>query len=390
MSNMNKILVENLKPGMVFDRDVFIDESTKLVDARVPLTSNDIKRLMTWGVIEVETAGSPLVDEIPEQKNEEIVKEKDIVENYTDLLKKRRSLIEVTNNAHKEVNIVYNAIRKDETFIIDGIRKAVADIVSIVRANPSVFLFLYGLREEKDYLVAHAVNVTFYAVSIGISLKYSVEQLINMGVGTMLINSGMLKVPVYITHKQSNLTEQEYNQIKTHPIHGYKSLRQLGDVTEEIAVVSLQHHEFFDGKGYPRGLRGDGISEFARIAAIADSYEAQVSNRSYKKRVFFYHAMKNLLSSGVSKFDPVILRVFLSQMSVYPIGSLVEINDGTIGIVIGSVSEKPLRPVLKIIIDTNGNKVEETKLLNLLQETSFYITKALDENDAGLDIYDHL
>jgi HD-GYP domain-containing protein (c-di-GMP phosphodiesterase class II) len=390
MSNMNKILVENLKPGMAFDRDVFIDKSTKLVDAKVPLTANDIKRLMTWGVLEVETAGSPLVGEMPSQKNEEIVEEKDIVENYKDLLKKRRTLIEVTKNAHKEVSDVYGAIKKDDTFAVDGIKKAVADIVSLVRANPSVFLFLYGLREDKDYLVSHAVNVTFYAVSIGISLKYSVEKLINLGIGTMLINSGMLKVPVYIIHKQSNLTEQEYNQIKTHPIHGYKSLRQLGDVNEEIAVVSLQHHEFFDGKGYPRGLRGDGISEFARIAAIADSYEAQVSNRSYKKRVFFYHAMKNLLSSGVSKFDPVILRIFLSQMSVYPIGSLVEINDSSIGIVIGSVPQKPMRPVVKIIIDSKGVKVDETRLLNLLQETSFYIAKALDENDAGLDIYDHL
>ena len=155
-------------------------------------------------------------------------------------------------------------------------------------------------------------------------------------------------------------------------------------------MVCLQHHEHYDGKGYPRGLKGNDIDEFARIAAIADCYEAQISNRSYRKKVDFYHAMRNLLASGVSRFDPVLLRVFLSRMSVYPIGSIVELNDGTVGIVIGSIPEKPLRPIIKLVLDRSRRRIENTVIINLLQESSLYIARVLDEAEAGINIFEVL
>ena len=100
--------------------------------------------------------------------------------------------------------------------------------------------------------------------------------------------------------------------------------------------------------------------------------------------------MKNLLASGVNKFDPEILKIFLSRMSVYPIGSLVELNDKTIGLVIGSVTEKPLRPIIKLIFDSNHKKIEETQIINLLEDTSKYITKVLNEKDSGINLFDVL
>jgi hypothetical protein len=100
--------------------------------------------------------------------------------------------------------------------------------------------------------------------------------------------------------------------------------------------------------------------------------------------------MRNLLSSGVNRFDPVILRVFLSRMSVYPIGSIVELNDGSIGIIIGSVPEKPLRPMIKLIFTKDKVRIENTIILNLAADASLYIVRALDEADAGINIFDVL
>ncbi len=277
-----------------------------------------------------------------------------------------------------------------EPFDTEELEQSVENIIMLLKENSNVFLFLYGLDEGKDYLVMHSVNVTFYALIMGLALKYPPHRLKELGMGTLLIDAGMTKIPVYIIHKQSNLTEQEFKQIKTHPLHGYKALRQLADINENIAIVSLQHQEQFDGKGYPRGIKGNEIHEYARIAAIADSYEAQISNRSYREKVDFYHAMRNLLSTGVNKFDPVILRVFLSRMSVYPIGSIVELNDKSIGIIIGSIPEKPLRPIIKLIFRAEGNKLEDTMILNLLDQTSFYITKVLNEKEVGINIFDVL
>jgi HD-GYP domain len=402
MPKMKKIPVEELRPGMVYDKPIYVDNNNMLISAKTPIKESDIKKLMTWGIIEVETAGTLIKrieqgvewisdrgDKRPE-KPLDTENEKKIVTDYNELLKKRKSLIEVHNRARNAVDIAYKAIKKNMPFETRDLEDAVQGIVRLLKENSNIFLFLYGLDEGKDYTHTHSVNVAFYALIIGTALKYSPIKLNDLGLGMLLIDAGMVKLPVYIIHKQSNLTDQEYNQIKTHPLLGYKALKELGKIKESSAIISLQHHEQFDGKGYPRGLRGNDIDEFARIAAIADSYEAQISNRSYRKKVYFYHAMRNLLSSGVNKFDPVILRVFLSRMSVYPIGSIVELNDGSIGIIIGSGPEKPLRPILKLIFDKDRKRIENTVIISLLTEASLYIIRALDESEVGINIFDVL
>ncbi|MBN2159107.1 MAG: HD-GYP domain-containing protein [Spirochaetes bacterium] len=402
MAKMRKIPVEELRPGMVYDKPIYVDSNNMLITANSPIKEADIKKLMTWGISEVETSGilvkrvapgseqlQAKIEKAPD-KSPESESEKKIVTDYNDLLKKRKVLLEVHSRARNTVDAAYKSIRNNIPFDTRDLEDAVQAIVKLLKENSNVFLFLYGLDEGRDYTLTHSVNVTFYSLIIGLALKYSPIKLNDLGLGTMLIDAGMVKLPVYIIHKQSNLTEQEYNQIKTHPLLGYKALKDLGKIKENSALISLQHHEQFDGKGYPRGLRGNDIDEFARIAAIADSYEAQISNRSYRKKVYFYHAMRNLLSSGVNKFDPVILRVFLSRMSVYPIGSIVELNDGSIGIIIGSVPEKPLRPIIKLIFDTSRTRIESTVIINLLAESSLYIVRALDEAEVGINIFDVL
>lgn len=383
---MKKIMVEDLKPGMIYDKAIYVDKNNMLVPGNVQVKEEDIKKLMTWGVTEVETAGNLITG----NNNSSERQAQKIVANYNELLKKRKKLIEIYQETRTAVDRVYTYIRNNEPFDIDDLKKCIDDIIQITNENSNIFLFLYGLDEGKDYLVTHAINVTFYATSIGIALQYSMTSLRELGLGTLLINAGMIKVPLYITRKQSNLTEQEFNQIKTHPLHGYKALKELAKLDDNVANVSLQHHEQFDGKGYPRGLSGKSIDEYARIGSIADGYESQISNRSYRSKVDFYNAMRNLLSSGVNKYDPDILRIFLSKMSVYPIGSIVEINDSSIGIVIGSIPEKPLRPIIKLIFDKEKNRLEDTIILNLLQETSYYIVKALDESEIGINIFDVL
>ncbi|HOT46069.1 MAG TPA: HD-GYP domain-containing protein [Spirochaetota bacterium] len=409
MAKMRKISVEELRPGMVYDKPIYVDSNNMLITANSPIKESDIKKLMTWGITEVETSGilikrMEMGEEKPSEAAEtgssaeaasppkeiDIDSEKKIVNDYNELLKKRKGLIEVHNRARNAVDAAYRAIRNNAPFETRDLEDAVQSIVKLLKDNSNIFLFLYGLDEGKDYTLTHSVNVTFYSLIIGIALKYNPVKLNDLGLGTLLIDAGMIKLPVYIIHKQSNLTDQEFNQIKTHPLLGYKALKELGKIKESSAIISLQHHEQFDGKGYPRGLRGNDIDEFARIAAIADSYEAQISNRSYRKKVYFYHAMRNLLSSGVNKFDPVILRVFLSRMSVYPIGSIVELNDGAIGIIIGSVPEKPLRPIIKVIFDKDRKRIENTTIISLLSESSLYIVRALDEAEVGINIFDVL
>jgi HD-GYP domain-containing protein (c-di-GMP phosphodiesterase class II) len=389
MTEMKKISVEELKPGMMFNKAVYIDSDNMLVGPNIPLKEDDIKKLMKWGVAEVETTA-----DVIQQGNfvtSGSAKSNQILHDYEQLLSLRKRLIEVHNNACYKIDRMYSLIRKDLPIELPSVQKVVSDILGLIKENSNVFLFLTGLDDvDRNYLVTHSVNVTFYSLIIGQAMNYNDKQLIELGTGTILIDSGMTKIPVYIIHKQSNLTDSEYQMIKAHPLHGYKALINYTELNERIANISLQHHEQFDGKGYPRGLKGKEIDEYARIAAIADSYEAQISNRSYRGKVYAYHAMKNLLASGVNKFDPEILKLFLSRMSVYPIGSIVQLNDNSIGIVIGSVTEKPLRPIIKLIIDSAGQKITDTRIINLLEDTTKYINKVLSEKEAGINLFDIL
>ncbi len=390
MAEMKKISVEDLKPGMVFSKIVYIDSENVLVNPNVPLKEEDIKKLMKWGVTHVETMGDVLLpgSEIGSSVS---VKSDQVLERYEQLLNMRKRLIEIHSNACYLIEQVYSSIRKDHSIDLPSIQKIVNDIIGLLKENSNVFLFLNGFDDvERNYLVTHSVNVTFYSLIIGQAMNYNDKQLLELGTGTILIDAGMTKVPVYIVHKQSNLTDSEYQMIKAHPVHGYKALKSYPGINDRMAHISMQHHEQFDGKGYPRGLKGKEIDEYARIAAIADSYESQISNRSYREKVGAYHAMKNLLASGVNKFDPEILKIFLSRMSVYPIGSLVELNDKTIGLVIGSVIEKPLRPIIKLIFNTKHEQIADTQIINLLEDTSKYITKVLNEKEAGINLFDVL
>lgn len=392
MADMKKISVEDLKPGMVFSKAVYIDSDNMLVAPNIPIREDDIKRLMKWGVSDVETAGKILKGSFSHSASPASSGKTDqIIEKYEALLGMRKRLIEVHSNACYTIDQVYTSIRKDLKIDLTQVQRVVNDIIGLIKENSNVFLFLHGLDDnERNYLVTHSVNVTFYALIIGQAMNYNDKQMLDLGTGTILIDTGMTKIPVYIIHKQSNLTDNEYQMIKAHPVHGYKALIAYSELNERVANISLQHHEQFDGKGYPRGLKGKEIDEFARIASIADSYEAQISSRSYREKRGAYHAMKNLLASGVNKFDPEILKIFLSRMSVYPIGSLVELNDGITGIVIGSVTEKPLRPIIKVILNENKEKVHDTQIINLLTDTSRYISKVMSEKEAGVNLFDVL
>ncbi|MBN1501887.1 MAG: HD-GYP domain-containing protein [Spirochaetes bacterium] len=386
---MKRILVSELQPGMRFTKPVYIDKNNMLAGANVSIKDTDLKRLNKWGIKEVETDGDLILVK-GGQHHEHSQEVETILDNYNKLILLKERLVDIHDNACKTVIKTHTAIRNNRIFPTTELEKAADDIFSLIYENQNVFLFLYGIEHHHDAVAVHSVNTTFYAMLIGMNMKYTKAKMKDLALGTLMINSGMVQIPAYIMHKESELTDREYNQIKTHPILGYQVLKKLGNYPETSALVSMQHHEQFDGKGYPRGLKGTEISEYARIASIADNYEALLEKRSYRDKQFFYHAMKQLVSSGSQKFDPVILRIFISILSIYPIGSIVELNKRGIGIVIGSVPNKPMRPIIKLVVDQDGNRFRDLEIVNLLDDNDLYIVRTINEEESGIKISDEL
>ena len=201
---------------------------------------------------------------------------------------------------------------------------------------------------------------------------------------------GMLRIPKRIVEKEGVLTDEEFRIIKAHTIIGYKFIFESMKLKNSIAVVSLQHHEAFDGTGYPKKLHSKNISDCARIASIADNFSSLCEERAYRDRMTEYNAMKELLALGMAKFDPLFLRAFLLRMSMYPVGSLVRLGDGRTALVISPNKDKPLRPNIRIIINQDGEIPRDIEIIDLSRNVDIYISEMIKPSELGFNLLDVL
>jgi len=369
---MKTIKTADLKDGMQFDKPVYVDGENVFVPPRIPIRQKDIDRLVRWEIPEVRTDG-----ELIQAKSEaskaaaekealwEQPKDKKVLGEYTSIL--------------DECGNIFAALSDGRDMEHEAVDALIARILELVRQSRSevVQLVLMGEKSENK-AVASAVNTTILSAIIGMGLKYTGHKLNQLATGALLHDVGMLKVPAEILSKKEKLNGDELNQIKTHPIHSYRVVSKTLKYPEDIGLIALQHHERWDGQGYPRRLKGDDISAMARIVTVADAYIAMVNERPYRNSVIGYNAMKTLLSDNGRHFDPKILKAFLESMGIYPIGSVVQLNNSSIGRVVETHMEAPLRPVLELIVDEYGNKIAERETLDLQTKKGLFIVKAVD------------
>jgi HD-GYP domain-containing protein (c-di-GMP phosphodiesterase class II) len=382
-----KIRVEELKPGMVFDKAVYIDMNNILVAPMVPLKDEDINRLVKWGIEEVETSGVILKQgEEPSARNESL---KEKIHKLTEMMEvggeetpkaSEQSMESLFDEMVLMIEDIFEKIRNGVGYEKDRILDTIDRLIEKVKEDKNRALETAAAEHEGKYIYTLAASVTILAVVTGISLDYGKHRLIPLGAGALLHDIGMVRVPSYITEKNTKLSPDEYNRIKTHTIYGYRIITKELQLTNEIATIALQHHESHDGTGYPRKSRGDAISEFAKIVSICDVFAAMTRKRSYRDEHLSYNAMKTILSESNRKFDPRIVKAFLSNMAIYPVGSIVQLNNNVIGRVASANPELPLRPRISVLVDELGNRVKEERTLDLQEKTEIYIMKPLSKS----------
>jgi HD-GYP domain-containing protein (c-di-GMP phosphodiesterase class II) len=201
--------------------------------------------------------------------------------------------------------------------------------------------------------------------------------------GALLHDVGMLRLPKEIVDKKGGLSASELQRIQAHPLYTYKIVNKELLYPEDVGLIVLQHHERWDGDGYPRRISNIAIDVGARIVSVADAFEAMVSQKSYRNSMMGYQAMKNLLSDNSRRFDPDVLKAFIQTMGIYPIGSIILLNSGALARVVEVQGTVPLRPKIRILIDEFGKvfKQDEGDLIDLLTEKSLFIAKAIDPRE---------
>lgn len=370
---MKKIKVIDLKAGMKFSAPVYLDGDNLLVPEKIEIKEKDIQRLIRWEIESVETDGELLTDSESESSN-------DFLGNFQG----DSSVIRVYKKAIDKLSIVFNDIKqysKADKIEIDNI---ITEIFSLLRDKPEELKAITMISvEPKHDLVQSSLNCMIVSIIIGRQMKIINSRLISLAVAALLHDVGMTKIPDALVKKEANLSADELKIIQSHPIYTYKLITKSLKYQEEIGRIALHHHERWDGKGYPNGLAGKDIPLSSRIISVADAYGAMLKDRPYRDSMIGYKAMREILNDNSTRFDSSILQIFIKSMGIYPIGSLVILNDSSIARVNQVHNEAPLRPSVQILMTPAGRILtgKSEKIINLLVEKKLFIVRAIGKEE---------
>ncbi|HEX6971829.1 MAG TPA: HD-GYP domain-containing protein [Limnochordia bacterium] len=233
---------------------------------------------------------------------------------------------------------------------MDDVTLAADRIIDEILIKRDVLVHLSELRTVDDYTFAHSVSVCALAVLAGLQYGLRAGDLKTLAVGALLHDIGKMRVPGAIWTRSGALTAQEFEQVQAHAHYGFELLRRQHHISLLAAHVAYQHHERYDGSGYPRGLVGTEIHLYARITAIADVYDALTSQEHpYRSALSPMAAAEFLVNGRGVRFDPVLVNGFLQRIALYPPGNWVRLSNGEVGVVVEYRKAAPRQPRVKMM-----------------------------------------
>lgn len=246
---------------------------------------------------------------------------------------------------------LFQQTRMGRPLQLDQARPMVEEITSSLLRHPSTLLSLCRLKERDAYTFQHSVAVSALLVRLGMAEGFTEARLLDLGLGGLLHDAGKMAVPDEVLNKPAALTDGEYDIMKGHVGAGETILRATPGLPEAALLVAAQHHERFEGHGYPVGLRGKQISLLGRMAAIADVYDALTSRRVYHEALPPPMALARIYEWGQQHFDMHLVQRFVQALGIYPVGSLVRLESGHLAVVVDTRSGGHLTPVVRVFYD---------------------------------------
>lgn len=251
-----------------------------------------------------------------------------------------------------------------------------------ISGAPQLMFCLGQVRNWDEYTSVHSLNVALLSSFLAERLYPGRTELAEfMAIGGILHDLGKARVPLEVLNKPGKLEEGEFAIMKKHPELGEELAASNGITDRRSLDVIRKHHERYNGGGYPDNLNGTAISIEARIAAVADVFDALTAKRVYKNPMPSREAMSVMTGAMSTHFDPDVMRVLLLSVGIYPSGSLVELSDGSVGTVVGAYGKDLVRPKVAISLDRFGNKLTEKKIIDLSEERELFVKRALPSNE---------
>lgn len=352
---MRRISTKHLRSGMQLAQPVISSDGKILLAKGQVLRDSYITRLVQLGVYSVYVV-DPRFPDI----------------NADDFLSERTRL-----RALRMVHTACTSLISGSVLDAPAITDIVDMLIDDLGTKPNLLVNVFDIRMQDDYTFAHSVNVCSFAILIGMSFSFHRGQLRELAIGALMHDLGKTLVPIDLLKKPGPLSPAEYEKIQEHTNAGFDILRRQGEISLLSAHIAFQHHERIDGSGYPRALVGSDIHLYGRIVAVADVYDALVSDRAYRPRFLPHKAAEMLLEQSGQAFDADVVHHFLQQVAFYPTGTIVRLSTGLIGVVVDVNKPVTTRPIVRALYDAEGDDLGDYYELDLSKNTDVSIIEVI-------------
>lgn len=276
-----------------------------------------------------------------------------------------KKLSQTAQRSNESIAKVLDDVRLGNSLNFGANREAVAELVTTVQQNPKTAQWMTLLQNTDEAIAAHCTNVSVLATGFAKFLGWPETMQLIIGEGAMLHDAGMSRVPRFILDKPGPLSRREFELIKMHGRYASDLLKSSGLYDPKVIEIVRWHHERLDGSGYPDTLRGQQVPDYVQVVGIADVYESMTADKPYEQALPPSVALTRLHKRAGKHFASQLIEAFIRNIGIYPLASLVRLNNGLLGIVTSSQEENRLKPILLLVKDSKGKMIWPRKLVNL-------------------------
>lgn len=273
----------------------------------------------------------------------------------------------------------------------EGLKNTMEKLADSIERNPDAMLLLTKLRQKGEKQLERALDVSVLMMTFARFLQLPRDELDLLGLVGLLQDIGKVKIPDSILNKKEALSAEEMKQARLHVAHSAAILRDAHGLPPQLSDLVLLHHERYDGSGYPRRLAGSGIGMMGCMAAIVDSFSAMTSLRPYAEQMSPSNALGMLYKERGARYHEALVEQFIQCIGIYPVGSIVQLNSGEIGVVIAQNRVRRLQPRVMVLLDAGSKPIMPQKILDLIKESKspngepYRIRRTIDSDKLPLD-----
>ncbi len=257
-------------------------------------------------------------------------------------------------------------IANNKKLSLPVLQSAINPMVDSITRNPDAFSWLTRMKRKDDYTYNHSVSTSIWAVAFGRHLGLPKEDLQSLAMGALLFDVGKMRLPEKLINNSNRYNQYEFKLVKQHVQHSVDIVRSIGGISEDVVSMVQTHHERHNGSGYPVGIKGNSIPIFGRIAGIVDCYDAIISERPFAYAISPHNAIKKLYEWRNIDFQAELVEQFIQVVGIYPVGTVVELSDGRVGVVFAQNRVWRLRPQIMLLLDENKEAYSDFDIINLM------------------------